>query len=102
MQYLNVQSNFGTPGERYLRTFTPGDDFYDLLIAAHRDLSDAQSELLNARLVLLLANHIGDLRVLREALDAARRGVGDTDGARVGGSDDAAARIAATTAPPPT
>jgi predicted LPLAT superfamily acyltransferase len=45
------------------------------LITAHRGLSDAQSELLNARLVLLLANHIGDLGVLREALALAREGV---------------------------
>ena len=84
MQHLNVQSNFGVPGERYLRAFTPGDDFYDMLIAAHRELGDAQSELLNARLVLLLANHIGDLRVLREALDAARAGVVDGGAARSG------------------
>ncbi|MEY4752603.1 MAG: hypothetical protein RJA44_278, partial [Pseudomonadota bacterium] len=45
------------------------------LIQTHQDLSDAQSQLVNARLVLLLANHIGDLRVLREALAAARQGV---------------------------
>jgi len=44
-------------------------------------LSEAQSRAVNARLILLLANHIGDLRVLREALDAARQGVaaGSTD-----------------------
>ena len=57
------------------RAFTPGDDFYEALIEAHRDLDDERSELLNARLVLLLANHIGDLRVLREALHAAREGL---------------------------
>ncbi|MEY3474974.1 MAG: hypothetical protein RL087_1432, partial [Pseudomonadota bacterium] len=49
--------------------------FYEMLIEAHRGLSDEGSELLHARLVLLLANHIGDLRVLREAIDAARAGV---------------------------
>ena len=49
------------------------DDFYEALIDAHRDLGDEQSQQLNARLVLLLANHIGDLAVLREALAAARR-----------------------------
>ena len=48
------------------------DDFYEALIDAHRDLSIDQSQALNARLVLLLANHIGDLRVLRQALAAAR------------------------------
>ena len=48
------------------------DDFYEALIDAHRGLSDAQSQALNARLILLLANHIGDLEVLREALALAR------------------------------
>ena len=49
-----------------------GDDFYEALIDAHRDLSVGQSHALNARLVLLLANHIGSLDVLRQALAAAR------------------------------
>ena len=48
------------------------DDFYEALIDAHRDLSPAESQALNARLVLLLANHIGALDVLQEALTAAR------------------------------
>lgn len=48
------------------------DDFYELLIAAHHGLDDAQSHALNARLVLLLANHVGSLEVLREALNLAR------------------------------
>ncbi len=51
------------------------DDFYEALIEAHRGLSEAQSEMLNARLILLLANHVGDLGVLREALEAARAGL---------------------------
>ena len=41
------------------------DDFYEALIDAHRDLSQVDSHALNARLVLLLANHIGTLEVLR-------------------------------------
>ena len=48
------------------------DDFYEALIDAHRDLDIAQSHALNARLVLLLANHIGRLDVLKQALHAAR------------------------------
>lgn len=48
------------------------DDFYEALIDTHRDLSAAESHALNARLVLLLANHVGSLAVLREALAAAR------------------------------
>ena len=50
------------------------DDFYEALIDTHRDLTLAESQALNARLVLLLANHIGHLDVLREALRAARAG----------------------------
>jgi hypothetical protein len=57
--------------------FEAVDDFYEALIDAHRDLSDARSHALNARLVLLLANHIGTQAVLREALDAARAHLGE-------------------------
>jgi len=49
------------------------DDFYEALIDAHRDLTVAQSHALNARLVLLLANHIGAHNVLLQALAAARQ-----------------------------
>lgn len=48
------------------------DDFYEALIDMHRDLDDAQSQAANARLILLLANHIGDLQVLRDAMAYAR------------------------------
>ena len=51
------------------------DDFYEALIAAHHGLTDQQSAALNAKLILLLANHIGDLEVIREALAAARQGL---------------------------
>ena len=51
------------------------DAFYEALIDMHRDLSDADSQLVNAKLILLLANHIGDLDVLLEAMALARRGV---------------------------
>jgi hypothetical protein len=50
------------------------DDFYEALIGAHEGLDEAGSHALNARLVLLLANHVGALDVLREALAAARAG----------------------------
>jgi len=72
---LQTQPNFNEPGRRYFRDFSPGDDFYEALIDAHRDLSDEQSERLNARLVLLLANHIGDIAVIREALAVARQDI---------------------------
>jgi Protein of unknown function (DUF2783) len=61
---LVTQANLASP-----------DRFYEALIDAHRDLSSAQSHELNAKLVLLLANHVGDEAVLREALNAARANV---------------------------
>ncbi len=72
MPHLNLAPNFNEQGKRYFRDFTPGDDFYQALIDTHRDLSDAQSALVNAKLILLLANHVGDMHVLREALALAR------------------------------
>ena len=64
MTILNTEPNLPAP-----------DDFYEELIALHRDLTDAQSALVNARLILLLANHIGDVDVLRAAMAAAREAV---------------------------
>ena len=51
------------------------DAFYEALIDMHRDLDGEQSQLVNAKLILLLSNQIGDMNVLREAMDVARRGV---------------------------
>ncbi len=48
------------------------DDVYNAIVDAHRDLSDEQCRAFDARLILLLANHVGDEDVLREALAAAR------------------------------
>ena len=47
------------------------DDFYAALLALHEGRGKEESDAVNARLILLLANHIGDMDVLREALDAA-------------------------------
>ena len=55
--------------------FERPDDFYDLLIATHRGLDDQQSAMVNAKLILLLTNHIGDLDVIGEALALARAGI---------------------------
>ncbi len=49
------------------------DDFYEALITAHNGLSVEDSQAFNARLVLLLANHIGSFDVLQEALQAAKK-----------------------------
>lgn len=72
---LKTEPNLAEPGVRYFRDYTPGDDFYEALIDAHRDLSDEQSQMLNAKLILVLANQVGDIAVLREALQLAREGV---------------------------
>lgn len=69
---LNTLSNFHQPGKKFFRAYRAGDDFYEDLINMHRDLSDEDSQRVNARLILILANHIGDLSVLQEAMDAAR------------------------------
>ncbi|MCC2594804.1 DUF2783 domain-containing protein [Pusillimonas sp. MFBS29] len=61
MSHLNTQSQFPSP-----------DDFYERLIEAHRDLSLEQSHAMNAALVLLLSNHIGDLEVVSQAFSQAR------------------------------
>ena len=55
--------------------FESADAFYEALIDAHRELSAAQSHELNAKLVLLLANHVGENAALNEALAAARASV---------------------------
>lgn len=47
------------------------DGLYATLMEAHRGLSDAESRRLDAKLVLLLANHIGDMDVIRAAIAAA-------------------------------
>jgi hypothetical protein len=59
---LSTDSNFSKP-----------DDAFRAVVEAHRGLSDAQSADLDAALVLILANHIGDLGVLREAIELAKR-----------------------------
>lgn len=49
------------------------DGFYERLLDAHAGLTPEQSQLLNARLILLLANQVGDPKVLAECVDAARQ-----------------------------
>lgn len=53
------------------------DDVYNAIVDAHRDLTDEQCRAFDARLILLLANHVGDEDVLREALAAARQTLED-------------------------
>ena len=63
---LSTSSNFMKP-----------DDAFRAVAEAHRDLSDEQSADFDAAMVLILANHIGDIEVLREAIALARRRVLD-------------------------
>ncbi len=58
---LNLAANIPDP-----------DGFYDELLSVHQELDKSESDALNARLVLILANHIGDRSVLRQALEAAK------------------------------
>lgn len=51
--------------------FQDADGFYEQLLDAHAGLTPQQSELLNARLILLLANQVGNAQVLRECIAAA-------------------------------
>lgn len=62
MSRLNVEANLANP-----------DAAYEALVEAHRGATDEQSAALNARLVLILANHIGDLSVLKDAIALARK-----------------------------
>jgi hypothetical protein len=65
---LSTSSNFARP-----------DDAFRAVVEAHRGLSDEQSAELDVALVLILANHIGDLGVLREAIELAQRRMADAD-----------------------
>lgn len=55
------------------------DDFYAYLIEAHEGLSTSQSHAMNAALVLILSNHIGDFSVLKEAIKGARETAESSD-----------------------
>lgn len=52
--------------------YSDPDAAFRMIAEAHRDLSEAESIALNARLVLIFANHIGDVEILRRALALAR------------------------------
>ena len=62
---MNTQLNLSQNLDDY-------DDFYEMLSDSHQDLDEGQSKMLDAQLVLLLSNHIGDLTVLRQAFALAR------------------------------
>ena len=53
------------------RNLSDPDGFYEFLVESQRDMTEAEANDMNARLVLILANHIGDNGVLRPAIDLA-------------------------------
>ncbi len=65
-----------TVAKRVLETRPPDDpdELYQLLVEAHWDLTAEQSRLVNSKLILLLANEIGDPAVIAAAIAAARKG----------------------------
>jgi hypothetical protein len=69
---LITQPHMHLPGQA-VGDLHAGDDFYEALLDAHQGLSEAQSHAFNARLILTLANHIGDVSVLKEAVELAKR-----------------------------
>ena len=72
MSELRTQAHFHESGSALRGDFEPGDAFYEALMDAHQDLNESQSHLLNARLILVMANHIGNLEVLKQAIQTAR------------------------------
>ena len=72
---ITLEYNFREPRTRTFYGYEAGDAFYEALIEAHRDLDEEQSALVNVRLELLLANHVGDVDLLREAIRLAREDV---------------------------
>lgn len=61
---LNTEPNLAAP-----------DDFYEALLATYADLTPDQARAVDARLILLLSNHIGDIAVLCQAMARAREGI---------------------------
>ncbi|OIQ80809.1 hypothetical protein GALL_374310 [mine drainage metagenome] len=68
---LTLTPHFHDPVQPSPYGHMAADAFYAELLQAHEGLSETQSALLDAKLVLLLANHVGDLQVLRAVLRAA-------------------------------
>lgn len=57
---LNLCANIADP-----------DGFYEFLVESQRAMSDEQANRMNARLILILANHVGDAAILRQAVELA-------------------------------
>ena len=73
---LSTRSNFADP-----------DSAYRMVVEAHRGLSGEDSASLDTALVLILANHIGDAEVLRDAITLAKRQIGSAAGSTISTKD---------------
>jgi hypothetical protein len=69
---LRLEPNFHDPENPSPYPYMAADAFYAELLGAHEGLDPRAQEMFEAKLILILANHIGDLRVLRQAMQAAR------------------------------
>jgi hypothetical protein len=72
MSTLKREANFHSDELPLYGPFSAGDAFYEALMKAHDGLTDEQSQLLNAKLILLLANQVGDVQVLLQAIELAK------------------------------
>ena len=72
MTALITRPNFFADASKVRVDVVPGDAFYEALMQSHEGLTESQSHLLNARLILVMANHIGHLETLKQAIHTAR------------------------------
>ena len=75
MSELKLSSHLHFPGQAPTADPAASDEFYECLMDAHQGLSEDQSHLLNARLILLLANQVGDVAQLKALIATAREDV---------------------------
>ena len=72
---LKLAPHLHFPGQAPVADPAASDEFYEYLMDAHQGLSEDQSHLLNARLILLLANQVGDVSQLKALVATAREDV---------------------------
>jgi hypothetical protein len=75
MSELKLTPHLHFPGQAPVADPAASDEFYECLMDAHQGLSEDQSHLLNARLILLLANQVGDVSTLKSLIATAREDV---------------------------
>ena len=73
MATIHLDPHFRSAEPALYGPFSAGDAFYESLMKAHDGLSHEQSDLFNAKLILLLANQVGDVEVLQQAIALARQ-----------------------------